>query len=266
MISHEHYFIGPNKIFVEEHSDESYADKPPIILVHGSWGGTWMWSFYTRFLAQRQWNVYAVDLRGHGHSEGTLAGTTMYDYVEDIRAAIVHFDLRTPIIVGYSMGALVALMYAVKYSARAVVSIDGSPSLETMEHGEDIDYPDTYGPIGEGIPANPADVATVFPDIEPRTISLMKEKLGLESGIARHQRKQGISVPKDRVTIPLLFMGCDTTTPLGIPMVSPQDQARYYEADFVKIPGTTHPGILLGQNWAAGAQAIIHWINQQKLN
>jgi len=52
-------------------------DVRDIIFIHMSWGGTWAFSYYLKFFAEHSYNVYALDLRGHGKSGGTVSGATM---------------------------------------------------------------------------------------------------------------------------------------------------------------------------------------------
>ncbi|PIR82364.1 hypothetical protein COU20_02470, partial [Candidatus Kaiserbacteria bacterium CG10_big_fil_rev_8_21_14_0_10_59_10] len=112
----------------------------PLVLVHGSWGSSAMWMTYAEVFSTKGWDVYAPDLRGHGKSGGSVAGATMENYVEDVRKAIVAHNLADPILVGHSMGGLVALMYAATHGAKAVVAIDPSPTKEVQGAGEKKEY------------------------------------------------------------------------------------------------------------------------------
>jgi pimeloyl-ACP methyl ester carboxylesterase len=79
---------------------------PRAVLVHGvtAWSNTW-WRIGPA-LAERGWQVTAVDLRGHGHSP--RAGTTLH--LEELGAdLLVTTGTGIDLLVGHSLGALTSL-------------------------------------------------------------------------------------------------------------------------------------------------------------
>ena len=47
------------------------SDRPPLLFVHGSFCGAWIWAeHFLPFFAEAGWECCAVSLRGHGGSEG----------------------------------------------------------------------------------------------------------------------------------------------------------------------------------------------------
>jgi pimeloyl-ACP methyl ester carboxylesterase len=246
---------------------ENRKEAKEIIFIHMSWGGAWAFSFYMKFFARVGYNCYVLDLRGHGESGGTVEGATMQDYVDDVRTAVQGLGLRNPIVVGHSMGGLIALMYSARYGSSATVSLDGSPSLEAQKTSEEKTYPAIYAPKDAGMPANPIKAMMALSDIYPWRLMKMKRKLGVESGVARSQRKRGISVPKEKLTSPLLFIGAEkgASLPFGIGIEKARAQAGYYGASVVEIKGATHPGLLIGRHWKECAQAILKWLKENNL-
>src|SRR5690349_10555774 len=86
--------------------------RPPLILIHGAANSAGVWRFWQEAFAARGWSSHALDLRGHGQSEPmSLADTGMADYADDV-VAVVRMLRGTPILVGWSMGGLVAVMAA----------------------------------------------------------------------------------------------------------------------------------------------------------
>jgi pimeloyl-ACP methyl ester carboxylesterase len=82
------------------------AAGPRAVLVHGvtAWSNTW-WRIGPA-LAERGWDVTAVDLRGHGHSP--RAGTTMH--LEELGADLLDTTgTGVELLVGHSLGALASL-------------------------------------------------------------------------------------------------------------------------------------------------------------
>ena len=95
----------------------------------------------------------------------------------------------------------------------------------------------------------------------------MKKMLRVESGVARSERKRGISVPKEKLTQPLLFVGAEkgTSLPFGIGIEKMRNQAEYYKAPVVEIRGASHPGLLIGKHWKKSAKAIFGWLKENNL-
>lgn len=87
------------------------SDRPPVVLVHGAANSSAVWRFWQEALALQGWNSYAVDLRGHGRSPGAVEGALMSDYADDVMAAVQRLP-QPPVVMGWSMGGLVAMMVA----------------------------------------------------------------------------------------------------------------------------------------------------------
>lgn len=95
-----------------------------VLLLHGLGGTLDAWDGLG--LANR---TVAVDLRGHGHSGD---GPWEWDSVlDDIEAVIAHFDLDNPLIVGHSLGGMLAVLWARRHpECRGIVNLDGLRSAE----------------------------------------------------------------------------------------------------------------------------------------
>jgi pimeloyl-ACP methyl ester carboxylesterase len=66
------------------------ARPTPLLFVHGSLHGAWCWDVhFLDYFAAHGYAAHAVDLRGHGASEGRekLRWTRIADYVDDVSAA-----------------------------------------------------------------------------------------------------------------------------------------------------------------------------------
>ena len=65
------------------------ADKPPLILLHGGRDHARSWDRTALALIDR-YQVFAVDLRGHGDSDWALGGNySIIDYALDLHAVVV---------------------------------------------------------------------------------------------------------------------------------------------------------------------------------
>lgn len=257
--------IGKNELHALSMIHETQADKPPIVFIHMSWGGVWAFKMFMRFFYDAGWDSYAVDLRGHGMSGGKVAGATMGDYVTDVEEVVEHFKLKKPVVIGHSMGGLIALMYAAKNTVSGAVSIDGSPSAEVQGEGHVVTYPEEYEPVDVGMPGEMEEAMMAFPDLSKEQLMNMRSMLKTESGVARSERKLGISIPKKSLKSPLLFVGAENgaSVPFGIGAEKSQKMADYYGVANIVIEKASHPGILMGTYWGIAAKKIDEWLKSK---
>ncbi len=101
----------------------------PLLLIHGMMHAAWCWDVhFLDYFAQRGFAAYAVNLRGHGNSEGreSLRWTRIADYVQDLRDAVQQLP-SAPILIGHSMGGFIIQKYLEDHTAPAAVLLS-SPS------------------------------------------------------------------------------------------------------------------------------------------
>ena len=76
-------------------------------------------------LLAREFTCVRVDLRGHGESS-TASEYSTPSLVSDVRSVVEKLDVGEPAVVGHSLGATVAALYAAVHPARAVICVDAS--------------------------------------------------------------------------------------------------------------------------------------------
>jgi pimeloyl-ACP methyl ester carboxylesterase len=96
---------------------EGGADEPAVILIHGAGTDRTLWQLQSRNIAHGGRRVFALDIPGHGHSEGP-ALTTIADMVQWVTRFMDAARLKTASVIGYSMGSLVALELAATHPDR----------------------------------------------------------------------------------------------------------------------------------------------------
>ncbi len=102
-----------------------------LVLVHGFGEHRGRYHDTAGFLAQQGYQVACLDLRGHGESGGTRAYVERFaDYLQDVEAVIKEMGAQDPVLlVGHSMGGLVALNYVLRHPERVRALALSSPFL-----------------------------------------------------------------------------------------------------------------------------------------
>ena len=92
---------------------------PPIVLLHGATStGREDFAAQVPFLS-KAFRLYVPDARGHGTTKWDAADGFRYDWlVEDLAAFVDALGLQTFHLLGFSMGAMTALQFAVRDPAR----------------------------------------------------------------------------------------------------------------------------------------------------
>jgi pimeloyl-ACP methyl ester carboxylesterase len=105
----------------------------PTLLLHGLASNARIWERTAPALAAGGLAPVAIDLRGHGLSDKPEAGYDLATVAADLRAVLRGLDLKSPILIGHSWGAGLALHLAASdleggYTPAALVLIDGGIS------------------------------------------------------------------------------------------------------------------------------------------
>ncbi|MDN5217543.1 alpha/beta hydrolase [Fulvivirgaceae bacterium BMA12] len=90
---------------------EEYGEGEPLILLHGWTQSSQFWADYIEEYA-RSYNVYAIDLRGHGKSSPLTKNFSIEKAANDISALLDYLDLKNVKSIGLSYGGLTLLQLA----------------------------------------------------------------------------------------------------------------------------------------------------------
>jgi len=93
------------------------GDGSPLVLIHGVGLSKEMWGGQLAGLAPR-YQVIAYDMLGHGESQRPAAQATLDDYAAQLTELLDHLGLATAVVVGFSMGGLVARAFALGHPQR----------------------------------------------------------------------------------------------------------------------------------------------------
>lgn len=100
-------------------------ERRPLVLLHGLTYDRGQWQPLLAELATADpgRRVLTLDLPGHGESPRREV-YRLAEVADVIHAAVVAAGLDTPVVVGHSIGAVIATGYAARHPVRAVVNID----------------------------------------------------------------------------------------------------------------------------------------------
>jgi pimeloyl-ACP methyl ester carboxylesterase len=153
---------------------------PLVLFVHGLTSFRQTWDPVTTLLAG-QFTCVRLDLRGHGASSRATE-YPMVSLVSDVRALVEEIALGEPAIVGHSLGASIAAVYAAAHGARAVVCVEGSLRFGdfarlVQAHSEDLRSQRTMQAVLSIDRALGLDPYTGIQDIERRVLEFPREIL-----------------------------------------------------------------------------------------
>jgi pimeloyl-ACP methyl ester carboxylesterase len=101
------------RVFLADQGRRFDPDRPTLLFVHGAGMDHSVWPLQARHFAYRGCNALALDLSGHGRSEGALLASI--EAMADWLAAVIEvLGIARAGLVGHSMGALVALACAAR--------------------------------------------------------------------------------------------------------------------------------------------------------
>jgi pimeloyl-ACP methyl ester carboxylesterase len=153
------------------HQDKIY-NKPPVILIHGAGGSHLSWPTEVRRLAG--YDVYALDLPGHGKSEAH-GEQSIRAYAEHILRWMESVNQYRVILVGHSMGAAIALTVAHTNPARVaglcLIGI-GVPIVVPADLIENLSNPAMVSAA-----LNQIKALSFSPDAAPRRVALASRQL-----------------------------------------------------------------------------------------
>lgn len=86
-----------------------------VLLIHGlGWDAASLWAAQIGPLAQAGWRVLAPDLRGTGGSPVLRGAVGITALADDVAAMMAEAQVAAPVLVGFSMGAMVAVDLALR--------------------------------------------------------------------------------------------------------------------------------------------------------
>ena len=169
--------------------------------------------------------VFALDMRGHGESSAP-GSYTQDDFIADIAAFMRAFSIREAVLIGHSMGSLIAHKFAIEYpdKVRALILLGSTPTMSN--HPVVLELKPIINTFNDDEPADPEFVlefqaSTFYSPVEPWIIyRYVSESLKLRGAVWK-QTLDGLNVEDHTnqlsdITAPTLILWGDQDPVFGL--------------------------------------------------
>jgi pimeloyl-ACP methyl ester carboxylesterase len=236
--------------------------RTPLLMIHGAFHGWWAYKRWLGYFAALGFPSYALSLRGH---EGAapldaekLCSTGMADYAQDVQSALDAIG-EPAVLIGHSLGGLMAQMVAAKSSAVRALVLVGTAGPAALGATRDFVWPEDtallfppdrmrrsmFHQISDG------DFAAIYGRLVPESPRALND-----SGLA------GVHVEASAIKAPVLVIGTQYD---GIGLHKSEAVASYYGASLVNVPGTSHDCLVEDAGLDA-AHEILRWLMMKNLD
>jgi len=245
----------------------------PLLFIHGALHGAWCWEFhFLDYFAQHGFAAHAVNLRGHGSSEGheRLRWTRIADYVEDLKNAARQLP-SPPVLIGHSMGSFIIQKYLEDHSAPAAVLMTPPPptGLRTATLRIARRHPLVFAKINLTLSllplvATPALAREAFfsDDLPDEQLLEFWERMQ-DDAFLGFLDMLVLDLPKPpKVRIPLLVLGAARDN-----MLNPNEihaTATAYNAQAKMMADVAH-NMMIELRWRTVAEVILVWLKEWEL-
>jgi pimeloyl-ACP methyl ester carboxylesterase len=240
----------------------------PLLFIHGMLHGAWCWdTHFLDWFADRGFAAYAVNLRGHGQSEGRdrLRWTRIADFVDDVASAVAQLP-RPPVLIGHSMGGFIIQKYLERHDAPGAVLLSSPPPSGMLRAMLRVARrrPLLFTRIMatqrvQSLVATPALAREAFfsPDFPESALRQCWQLMQDESFRALLDMAWLDRPHPAAVKSPLLVLGAERDAMLSRDEI--EATARAYHTSYEIIPGVAHNS-MLEQRWESVAARILSWL------
>jgi pimeloyl-ACP methyl ester carboxylesterase len=244
--------------------------QTPLLFIHGTLHTASCWAVhFLDYFAEHGYASHAVNLRGHGKSEGRekLRWTRIANFVEDVVNTVEQLP-SPPILIGHSMGGFIIQKYLEDHDVPAAVLLSSaSPAgllptaIRTARR-----RPWVFAKVNltrslRPFIATPQLVGEAFFSNDlPEELLLEYWKQTQDDSFMAFLDMVALDLPRPaRVKTPLLILGAERDN-----MISPHEieaTARAYNMQAQIIPGVAHNS-MLELRWQSVADRILAWLNE----
>ena len=250
-----------------------------LFMIHGMWGTGDQWSNYRAFFEAKGFNVVTPTQRHHvrGQAPDPALGTTsLLDFAADLEQEIKALP-ENPIIIGHSMGALLAQILCARGLGKAGIFLTpGAPrgiialtpsvikSFRRIMMTWGFWRKPTFPTFDEAY----YSVYNLLPEDEARTeydrLTPESGRAAFEIGFALLDGKRASEVDASKIKCPVLVTGSakDRITPASVI----RKIARKYQktGDYKEFPNHAH-WVLGGEGWQDVAGYCLEWMGDKAI-
>ncbi len=261
--------MAQRRIHTLQRAPETTSRHPPLLFIHGGYVDGRCWDVhFLRYFASRGYDCHALDLSGHGRSEGRayLDVLSLDDYFADVLQVVEQLG-RKPIVIGHSLGAFLAERVLEQSRAEAGILMSPLPPGGTLESAVRLFflYPQFFGAVFEmtkGVfdasalrlvkqvyfsPATKEEVLLEF------TRLVQPESLRAVCDMSLLFWRWPPRVPE----LPVLVIGGEADA--VFPPYMAQRVARRWRAELQIVPHAGH-AMIVDQQWESCAARVFDWL------
>ena len=246
----------------------------PLLFIHGAMHTAACWdAHFLDYFAERGYVSHALNLRGHGNSDGRehLRWTRIADFVEDL-AKTVELLPSPPILIGHSMGGFIIQKYLEDHTAPGAVLLS-SPSpagLLPTALKNARRHPLLFIKVNLTLSLTPlvptpalAREAFFSPDVPDDEMTTYWRQMQDDSYRA-YLDMVALDLPRPARAngrTPMLILGAGRDS-----MLTPREievTAKAYHTQAYMIPTVAHNS-MLERDWGSVADRILAWLNERQ--
>ena len=125
---------------------EVYGQGPPLLLIHGNGQSIW-WMKHQIDFFRSHYRVIVMDSRDHGHSGDVARPLTFEDMADDLSALLDHLHAGPTLVLGWSDGAIEALLLGMRHPLQVSRIAAMSANLDTKGYGPEISELMNFAPM-----------------------------------------------------------------------------------------------------------------------
>jgi len=245
---------------------------PPLIFVHGGYATAGCWdAYFLPWFSRRGFDCHALDLAGHGGSEGAerLHSFGLDDYADDL-AQVAQKLAEPAIVIGHSMSSAVVERFLEQNAARAAVLMAPVPPTGILGASLKIawTHPTFFDQQARATRGEyTAEALQTMRDVyySPETSD---EDLLRFAPLFQSESRRAIldltllamRLGRRRPTLPVLIVGGEADA--MFPPTTLGFTATRWQAEVAVIPRAGHT-LMLDAHWQAAAERIAEWIERQ---
>ena len=247
-----------------------------VVMIHGMWVAQWCWDNYRKFFAEKGYRCITPTLRFHDVNpedppHPRLGTTSLLDYIQDLEKEINKLD-TPPVLMGHSMGGLLAQILASRGLAKALVLL-----TPAAPHGIIALKPSVIRSFGSLLmrygfwrkPGRQTFDEAAYSMLQLLPVEEQKEtfsRFGYESGRAASEigfwfldPNKAAKVDESKITCPVLVIAGaqDRITPVSVT----RKVADKYKAVYQEFTNHAH-WVTAEPGWQEIAEYVAGWLNQ----